>query len=303
MGESQAITELAEILYDFLPGKPHPFADQSISFPGIASKLGLSQFWRSGSKKPAIAQLLRYTLERNRGKFCDLILEIVQTGMVYRSSKNNPVSVEDIRLINSVIERVGFKIPELWDPEFLDMLPRSKPSDDAETSQNEAEPDLGALKKQLFELGGLDAHSRGYAFERFLNQLFSEFGLRPRPAFRLVGEQIDGSFQLGGHTYLLEAKWHDPPIGSSDLLVFQGKVEGKSKWSRGLFISHSGFSPDGLIAFGKGRPTSILGFSGQDLYFVLEGKVSLQEAIAKKARRAAESGEFYIPIFDLVLQG
>jgi hypothetical protein len=303
MGESQAITELAEILYDFLPGKPHPFSDQSISFPGVASKLGLSQFWRAGSKKPAIAQLLRYTLERNRGQFCDLILEIVQAGMVYRSSKNTPVSVDDIRLLNSVIERVGFKIPELWDPKFLDMLPRSKSNEHAETRQKVAEPDLDALKKQLLELGSLDAHPRGYAFERFLNQLFSEFGLEPRSAFRLVGEQIDGSFQLGGHTYLLEAKWQDPLIGSSELLVFQGKVEGKSKWSRGLFVSHSGFSPDGLVAFGKGRSTSILGFSGQDLYFVLEGRVSLQEAIEKKARRVAESGEFYIPIFDLILQG
>ena len=29
----------------------------------------------------------------------------------------------------------------------------------------------------------------------------------PRGSFRLIGEQIDGSFHLEGETYLLEAKW------------------------------------------------------------------------------------------------
>jgi hypothetical protein len=46
-------------------------------------------------------------------------------------------------------------------------------------------------------------------FEGFLNELFAGFGLAPRGAFRLVGEQIDGSFRLHGQTYLVEAKWHD----------------------------------------------------------------------------------------------
>lgn len=34
--EAQAATELAEKLYPFLPGKPHPYADQTLSFPGVA---------------------------------------------------------------------------------------------------------------------------------------------------------------------------------------------------------------------------------------------------------------------------
>jgi hypothetical protein len=37
----------------------------------------------------------------------------------------------------------------------------------------------------------------------------------PRGKFRLVGEQIDGSFKLDGQTYLVEAKWPGPPIGSA----------------------------------------------------------------------------------------
>ncbi len=124
-------------------------------------------------------------------------------------------------------------------------------------------------------------------------------GLAPRGSFRLVGEQIDGSFKLGQDTYLIEAKWHDSQIGQADLLVFNGKVQGKSTWSRGIFISNSGFTPDGLTAFSKGRPTNMIGLSGQDLSFILSGEMSLADAIDRKARRAAETGEFFVSVFDL----
>jgi hypothetical protein len=40
--------------------------------------------------------------------------------------------------------------------------------------------------------------------------------------------------------------------------------------------------------------------SGQALYFVLSGQMSLMDAIEKKARRAAETGEFFVPVFELV---
>jgi hypothetical protein len=40
--------------------------------------------------------------------------------------------------------------------------------------------------------------------------------------------------------------------------------------------------------------------TGQDLHFILSGEMSLVDAIAQKARRAAETGEFYVPVFDLV---
>ena len=63
------------------------------------------------------------------------------------------------------------------------------------------------LKAQLIEVSNLEPQARGYAFERFLRDLFDANGLSPRASFRLVGEQIDGSFELSAETYLLEAKW------------------------------------------------------------------------------------------------
>jgi len=158
---------------------------------------------------------------------------------------------------------------------------------------------LDCLKQELIQLNTLDATKRGFAFERFLRELFTVFGLSPRSSFRLVGEQIDGSFQTGADSYLVEAKWHEKSTGQADLLVFREKVESKSTWSRGLFISYSGFTPDGLQAFSRGRSTNIIGMTGQDVYFILEGEVSLVEAINQKARRAAETGEFYVSVYEL----
>lgn len=50
------------------------------------------------------------------------------------------------------------------------------------------------LAKRLTELEKLPPQTRGFAFEGFLDALFAVFGLSPRKSFRLIGEQIDGSF-------------------------------------------------------------------------------------------------------------
>jgi hypothetical protein len=155
------------------------------------------------------------------------------------------------------------------------------------------------LKNDLISLLLLKPQERGFAFEKFLNALFAAYNLDPRGSFRITGEQIDGSFQIGTDVYLVEAKWHDKQIDQGELLIFHGKVEGKSKWSRGLFVSYSGFTPDGLTAFSKGRPTNIIGMDSQDLFHILNGEMSLVDAINRKARRAAETGEFFVPVYSL----
>jgi hypothetical protein len=173
-----------------------------------------------------------------------------------------------------------------------------KPRSDARHSINPET--LKDLTRKLMSLGSLDERKRGFEFEGFLKDLFEAYSLEPRSSFRLVGEQIDGSFELNSHVYLLEAKWHSKQISQDSLLIFREKVESKSQWSRGLLVSISGFTDDGIAAFARGRATNIIGMTGQDLYFILSGEISLVDAIAKKARRAAETGEFYVPVFDLL---
>ena len=161
-------------------------------------------------------------------------------------------------------------------------------------------PDLQVLKEAYFALQELPARQRGFAFQRFLHDLFTAHGLDTRTAFRLTGEEIDGSFELGSHTWLLEAKWHSNPTAQSDLLVFNSKVEGKSTWARGIFISYAGYTYDGLIAFRHGKRTSIIGMDGNDLRLILDGAISLQEAIKIKSMKAVENNDFFVPLSALI---
>lgn len=144
----------------------------------------------------------------------------------------------------------------------------------------------------------LQPQRRGFAFQQFLVRLFSLHNLDPRGAFRLTGEEIDGSFELEGNIYLLEAKWQALPCGQKELLAFQGKVEGKAAWVRGLVISYSGFSEQGLAAFANGRRTSIIGMDGRDLAAILEDRTNLVDAIKWKLRRSAETNAFFVSLED-----
>lgn len=293
--QSQAAIELAEFLRDFLPGKAHPYADQSISFAGVAHKVGVGQFWHQGSKGPALAQLIEQTLEHRTELFCSLIEEIVKTSMKY-PKKGVPLR-EEMESLNRIVQRCGFKIPTLWDPAFLRGLPSLTPVLTLNTDKLRPK-----LRQKLIALQKLDdKQERGYAFEVLLNEFFAAFGLNPRDPFKLTGEQIDGSVDVSGNTYLVEARWRNAQANNADLLVFHGKVDGKATWSRGIFISYSGFTADGLEAFRRGRSTNMIAMTGEDLYFVLDGKIGLKELIEVKARRAAEEGVSYIPAYQIAV--
>ena len=154
-----------------------------------------------------------------------------------------------------------------------------------------------ALAARLLEVSTMDPQARGYAFETFLKQVFDAYGLAARASFRPRGEQIDGSFVLGEQTYLLEARWRNARVDVETLRAFNGKVEEKASWSRGLIISQSGFTADGLHAFGRGK--RVICMDGLDLHEILSGRLHLADVIALKVRRAAETGMAYVPVRDL----
>ena len=185
-----------------------------------------------------------------------------------------------------IIERLGGKQPTLGDP-----VPSEPPLhiDGAVTS---------ALAARLLEISSMEPQARGYAFEKFLRRLFDVYRLSARASFRLVGEQIDGSFVLADQIYLLEAKW-TAPVGATTLRAFNAKVEDKAKWSRGLFVSQGGFTPQGLAAFGRGH--SVICMDGLDLHETLTRRLDFVSVLAMKARHVAETGEAFIGVRDLTL--
>ncbi|UOK39666.1 restriction endonuclease [Pseudomonas palleroniana] len=156
---------------------------------------------------------------------------------------------------------------------------------------------ISQLKNDLIALSQLDPHPRGYAFERFLQDLFKASDMDPREPFRLRGEQIDGSFQLNGETYLIEAKWHGNKIGVAELHSFHGKLEQKAAWTRGIFVSNSGFTDDGILAFGRGK--RVICIDGLDLYEMLDREIPWTRVLELKVRRAAETGLPFIRVREL----
>lgn len=222
--ESRALADIADLLYTFLPGSGHPSWTGHVSFKSISAKIELEQFWQYGSKLPMIIGLLERTLEHRRNLFQKLILEVVREGIKYRQRKGEPVVIKEIQMLNGLLIDVGFKFPELWDSAFLDSLKdggiRAKENLDRIIQEKKIEvqesrnlsKELRRLKEEFFILQRESNRNKaGIELQGILKQLFALSGLEPRKPFRVIGEEIDGSFELDHEIYLLEAMWEKNP--------------------------------------------------------------------------------------------
>lgn len=174
---------------------------------------------------------------------------------------------------------------------------KPKASSDQPNKPNFEKVKYDVINAALMSLTDRTPHDRGYAFEKFLKKVFDAFGLEAESPFRLVGEQIDGSFVLDGQTYLIEAKWHNDLTPAADLHAFHGKLDQRAHWSRGLFISYSGFTEQGLVAFGRAR--KVICMDGRDLSESFQRRIPLPDVIRRKARKAVEHGVVLARVSDL----
>jgi hypothetical protein len=146
--QSEAIANIAHLLYDFLPGSGRPDWKGHVTFASIARKLGLGHYWPEGSKEPAIRQLLRMTLEREPLQFEKLILEIVDAGIPYCKKNGKPMRSSQIKELNGYLVELGFKFPALWDKDLWSSLD----GDSTKRAQNIVETELRSEELQASEL-------------------------------------------------------------------------------------------------------------------------------------------------------
>lgn len=284
--EAKILAEIANATYDWLPGSAPPF-EKIYTFKDAAAAHGLDSGWVGGSKLPAIQLLLKVAFEK--GKLGDLLVTITSEGIKYRERKGASITKEDIKHLDELLLLLGLKIPELSDPAFLSVLPsNSAQASGTVVSRAKLHPIM--QNYQRIETNP-DAQSRGYEFQSLLHDLFEAFDMEPKQSFRITGEEIDGSFVLDSETYLLEARWRTAKAGRADLGFFSDKVERKSAWTRGLFISMSGFSEEAITAMKVGKPPGFVIMSRDDLLKVLEGRASLPDLLREKVRVLAERGE------------
>lgn len=166
---------------------------------------------------------------------------------------------------------------------------------------NTSSVDYELLSRNLQKLTNYDdtAQARGFAFERYLKELFESFYLQPRGSFKLIGEQIDGSFTLHNEVYLLEAKWTSKAIDKAQLVVFNEKVSSKSGFTRGVYISFAGYSSEALETFPHGRTINIILLTVQELAIGLSRRLDLKELLWAKVRALAEEGNCNKSIFEI----
>jgi len=310
--ETRAITGLADVLYNFLPGSGNSVWKGHVNFSTVASKVGLGSFWQGGSKEPAINALLSQTLEHKRSAFESLIMEIVRCGIVYREKQGNPITTEEIDVLNGHICEIGFKFPELWSQDFRNSLRqttteraqqhvRQAAAEQQELSlQAKRSKDLRQLTEHFLQLSTeVDRNKAGITLEGLLNRLFHLYALIPRPGFRVTGEQIDGSFSLDGEIYLVESKWEKNALPEKDLLIFRGKIEGKSTFTRGVFIAMNGVTDVARDAITRGKSPSFFVMDGHDLMMILSEAISLTAFLQKRIRLLGEEGRVFVPFSEI----
>lgn len=147
-----------------------------------------------------------------------------------------------------------------------------------------------------------DAHARGKAVERLMNELCAVEGIAVRESFHVVGdrgegivEQIDGVIQLDGRLFLVEIKWHSTKLGSPEVAPHLVRLFGRAEVG-GLIISASGFADTAVAACREAIRERIVALAElQEILMCIERRASLEELLRAKVHAAAlEKNPFVI---------
>ncbi|MCU5588891.1 restriction endonuclease [Bacillus cereus] len=138
----------------------------------------------------------------------------------------------------------------------------------------------------------------GFTLEDLLKSLFELNDIEYRKSFRNTAntQQIDGYFKNEGFDYLVEAKWRKDMPNVAEIAGFKYKIESKLESTRGLFVSINGFREEVIKEF-SGKGAKIIFMDGQDLMLILEGRISLKEALNIKIEKAAQIGDTFFPLY------
>lgn len=172
---------------------------------------------------------------------------------------------------------------------------RAKDSASNKLAEEKIKIRLGLMEQFTQMIGQSDPQARGFALERLLNDVFYLEDLAPHGSFRIVGEQIDGSFAWRSQTHLLEARWRQEQVAGSGFAELEWKTSGKTVDTRGLFISINGYSGQALQALAKKGELRFVCMDGAHLMRSLQPGGSLRRTLEEVWRHADETGEAYLP--------
>lgn len=144
-----------------------------------------------------------------------------------------------------------------------------------------------------------DKQRRGYQFEKLLAALFRLEELDYHGAYKTDTDQVDGAVVLDSFTYLLEARWRQVVASDADLAALTHKVERRLDATRGLFISMAGFRDEAVQLYRLAKENRLILMDGQDLTWVLEGRIGFADALRAKVGAATIEGNPYLRLANL----
>jgi hypothetical protein len=177
---------------------------------------------------------------------------------------------------------------------------QTKPKQQNPEPENKSEVNFDSLNASLLAIEHISSpQAKGYAFEKYLNNLFKAFGLDPHASYRTEYDQIDGSFVLDGNTILIEAKYRTNVIPKDDLILFSKKIELKSHFPKGLFITYS-LVDSKAIEYFTDRSARFVVLSVEELFIMCQNKYPLSKVLQGKFRTLDEQGIIYKHIMEIM---
>lgn len=88
-------------------------------------------------------------------------------------------------------------------------------------------------------------------------------------------------------------------LSEAPLLVFRSKIEGKSAFTRGVFVAMNGISDQARQAITRGKQPNFFVVDGHDLTMVLSGEVELSPFLRIRRRLLAEEGRVVVPFSEI----
>jgi hypothetical protein len=140
---------------------------------------------------------------------------------------------------------------------------------------------------------------RGFDLEKLIYEVFLHSEFEFQKPYKVQNEQIDGWYKYEKFDYLIEIKWIEGQIKQEHLAVFDKKIDKKAKSTRGHFIAMNGFAEDAIQSISGNEPRIIL-MDGEDLVYILNGTISLHDAIKAKVDKLVKEGNTLFKLKNLI---
>ena len=176
---------------------------------------------------------------------------------------------------------------------------RQKDYENREYKNNIFDGKLKKIKEFYSQIIEETPQKRGYELEKIIYKLFDLYNLAPEKPYRIKGEQIDGYFELDGTGFIVEIKWTKDLTTRGEIDIFDAKIGRKMKSTLGLFISVAGYNSTALEIY-KNSGTSVIFLDGDDISYVLSGKVDFRKLIKAKKRYSEQTGDPYLKTADML---